>query len=115
MILDIGLDKNYIITDIESAAFQELDILFGTQNTELINNPRYGTNFEMFLWDLTPNEEQLKSYIENKISDNTLFMKMLNYSIDVKTEEIENEKAYIVTIYIYRENKIINKKMITIK
>ena len=46
--IDLALDSKIFIDTNIDAALQELDLLFNTENTELIGYPEYGTNFEQF-------------------------------------------------------------------
>ena len=63
--LDLAIDSRIFIYNEEDAALQELDILFNTENTELIGYPRYGTNFEQFLWNMNPRTIYILIYIFN--------------------------------------------------
>lgn len=82
--LDIKLFGSSLIQeDILGAAVQELDILFGTEETEFLGDYEFGVNFEQFLWKLQPDIGQVNSYIKRKINDHTYFCNKLN--IDVST------------------------------
>ena len=67
MPLDLSLDNRIMLNTKLDCAIQELDMLFNTTNTELIGKPEYGTNFEQFLWQLTPSTDELRKYIYQKI------------------------------------------------
>lgn len=102
MILDLSLSNKIFETDLLSAAMQELDIIFSTTNCELIGYPQFGTNFEQYLWALTPTLIDLKEYIINKISEMTFASKVRNH---VEVEQINDgvEYAYYVKIYLYTD------------
>lgn len=85
MELDLALDNSLVVDNPIEAAIQELDILLGTENTELIGYPNFGVNMEQFLWQLTPSPNEVKSYIQKKIIENTFWCNKLNVSIDVYT------------------------------
>ena len=97
--LDLSLDYKILINNNFDAAIQELDILFNTETTELINNPTFGTNFEQFLWQLTPSVHSLKKYISEKINE-TYFLSKLNTDIEVELYKGEIRMIYDVKIYI---------------
>lgn len=97
--LDLALDGKVFITNEIDAAMQELDILFNTERTELINNPYYGTNFEQFLWVLSPNVYQVKEYILKQIGY-TYFLRNLEYEIDVQVLKGEYRAIYDVKIAV---------------
>jgi len=97
--LDLSLDHKILINNNFDAAIQELDILFNTETTELINNPTFGTNFEQFLWQLTPSVHSLKKYISEKINE-TYFLSKLNTDIEVELYKGEIRMIYDVKIYI---------------
>lgn len=96
--IDFALSDDIIIIDRVTAAVQELDILFSTSPTEMIGDSSYGVNFYQFLWQLTPNELMLERYIREKIQANTLYVKQLEYSLNVRTEDYDNEMIYIIGI-----------------
>lgn len=100
MIIDLAIDGRVFIESDLDAAVQELDLLFNTSNTELIGYPLFGTNFEQFLWQLNPAEESIKSYIKKKISDNTFFMKEMDYEISVVAQQGKMRDIYVVSIVI---------------
>ena len=81
--IDLAIDGRVFIDNVLDEALQELDILFNTTNTELIGYPRYGTNFEQFLWQLTPSPNELRNYILERISD-TFYLSQLNTEVNVE-------------------------------
>lgn len=101
--LDLSLDyKIFVRTELD-AAVQELDILFNTQNSELINDPSFGTYFEQFLWQMSPSPESLKSYIMEKIQG-TYFLQKQNVSVDVYAQRGEYRIIYNVIVNIEDKN-----------
>ena len=108
--IDLSLDYNVFINSEFDAALQELDLLFNTETTELINNVTFGTNFEQFLWQLTPATQSLKQYIMEKINE-TLFLSKYVQDVDVKVYKGEIRMIYDVQIYISdnKGNKTIKK------
>lgn len=101
VIKDIALTDKMFIDDEFDIALQELDLLFGTTNTELIGDPAYGTSFEQFLWQLTPNKESLQQYIYEKIQTMCVFVMKYDYSIDIEVlEDYDGVGTYKVNINI---------------
>lgn len=94
-----------IQTEIEDAAIQELDILFGTEETELIGDYEYGTNFEQFLWKLKPSIGEVNQYIKDKIIAYTLFCRQLNISVNTTVEMGTLRDIYVVNISITSNGK----------
>ena len=93
--IDISLGDDIFITDKVDAAVQELDMLFNTENTELIGYSDYGTNWWQYLWSLTPLDSDLEQYVIHKIM-NTYFASQFDYTVTVKSEKgIENAIYYI--------------------
>jgi hypothetical protein len=103
--LDLALDDSIFIESRVNAALQELDILFNTENTELIGYPTFGSNFEQFLWQLNPSPNALKSYMEEIIKNNTLFCNEFEIMIDVKIVEGEYRNIYNVIIILKTDMK----------
>ena len=110
MILDLSLSDNIFETNLLSCALQEIEILFDTFNCELLGNPSFGTNFEQFLWQLTPATSALKKYIIEKIND-TYFLSKMNYDVEVNLYKGEIRMIYDVQIHIEdnRGNKTTRK------
>ena len=108
--LDLSLDYKIFVKNDLDAAVQELDLLFNTENTELINYPSFGTNFDQFLWQLSPSPNALKSYILEKINE-TYFLIKQNVDIEVSTQKGEYRMIYNVAISISdaKGNKIERK------
>jgi len=99
MILDLGLTSVFVTNRLD-AAIQELDILFNTETTQLIGNPRFGTFFEQFLWELNPVPNDIKKYIIEKISNNTLYANQLDTYVHVEVLQGEIRNIYNVVISI---------------
>ena len=93
--IDLALDDNIFIYNTIDAAIQELDILFNTEYTELIGYPRFGTNFEQFLWNLTSEEESIKEYVNNKLQ-NCEYLQKCSPSVYVFyiDDDINSEEPY---------------------
>lgn len=100
MILDFAIDSRIYLNDPLDLALQELDILFNTQNTELIGFSDFGTFFEQFLWQFNPSPNDLEKYITDKINSETLFLKNYNVIINVDTDINIGKEQYIVNIKI---------------
>lgn len=98
--MDFSLDNRIMLNDNLDCAIQELDMLFNTTNTELIGDTNYGTNFEQFLWQLTPSPSELKKYINDKIQQYTYYMSQYEYDINIRTELGELRDIYYVEITI---------------
>lgn len=103
--IDLAIDDEVFVNSKINAALQELDILFNTENAELIGYPKYGTNFEQFLWQLNPSPNALKSYIEEVINDNTLFCKEFEIIVNVNIVEGEYRNIYNVIIVLKTDAK----------
>ena len=97
--IDLAIDGRVFIDNILDEALQELDILFNTTNTELIGYPRYGTNFEQFLWQLTPSPNELRNYILERIGD-TFYLSQLNTNVNVEVLNGEIRNIYYVKIAV---------------
>ena len=87
--IDLSLDYNVFINSEFDAALQELDLLFNTETTELINNATFGTNFEQFLWQLTPATQSLKQYISEKINETKPSIMYKNMKTEVNAEQLK--------------------------
>ena len=98
--IDLSLDHRVILNSEFDAGLQELDLLFNTETTELINDPTFGTNFEQFLWQLSPSPNALKSYIEEHIQKYTFFCRDFDVVVNVNILEGEYRNIYNVMIIL---------------
>ncbi len=105
--LDLALDNRIEIYNPLDAAIQEIDLLFNTENTELIGYPEYGINFEQFLWILTPTTSEFEDYINQKLST-LYYLGMYQYQAKVEFAPGEIRSIYriMIDIYISDEEKI---------
>lgn len=104
MIYDLAIDNRVFLEDRVDAGVQELDILFNTVNTELLGYPEYGTNFEQYLWDMTPSPQSLKSYIQNKINTQTMIMRELDYNVEVSVISGTARQIYLVQVVVLKDD-----------
>lgn len=112
IILDLSLDNKLYHTNIFDAALQEIEMLFETNNCELLGDHNYGTDFEEYLWTMTPTTFDLKNYINEKLSE-LLFVNMLNYHVDViyLKDDVTFETIYQVKINLYDDYHSVEKNI----
>lgn len=96
--INLSLDERVFNIDEFEEGIQEIDILFNTVNTELIGDINFGTNFEQFLWQLTPSENEIKKYIRDKLSQYTLYALKFIDDIRVSYYEDSRDNLYLVEI-----------------
>ena len=101
--IDLSLDNRIFIRNELDEAIQELDILFNTENTELLGYPEFGTIFEQFSWQLNPNEDQVTAYINQKIQ-NTIYLSKFPHNIRVNILKGSYRLIYHIVIEIYDNN-----------
>lgn len=101
--LDISLNSDIFVKDKLDAAIQELDMIFNTENTELIGYPTYGTNWWTYLWELTSLESDLQKYIEDKIAE-TFFLSQYITVVEVQFVRGTENSIYYVKITIKNNN-----------
>lgn len=98
MEIDLALDTSLVIDNPIDAAIQELDLLLSTDQTQLIGHPEFGVNMEQFLWQMTPSPNEVKSYLNKKILENTFWCNRLN--IDISVDVVKGTIRNIYVIYI---------------
>lgn len=111
MDLDFSLTNSLVVNDALSAAIQELDMLMGTEKTQLICNPQYGLNMEEFLWDLSPSENTIKEHIVSNITKYTYWLKKFPYDIEVSSEPGTIHSIYTVKIAIKDIDDIVSENI----
>ncbi len=99
--IDLAIDSRIFLTEEIDLAVQELDVLFNTENTQLLGMPDFGSNFEQFLWQLYPSVNELKKYIDELIFNKTIFLKKFEVNIEVQILDGETRKIYLVGIEIF--------------
>lgn len=103
--IDLALDNSIFINSNINEALQELDLLFNTENTELIGYPTFGSNFEQFLWQMNPSPNALRTYMKELIDNNTFYCRDFDIAIDVKIVEGEYRNIYNVIIVLRSDPK----------
>lgn len=104
MQLDLALDSRMFIIEDLDLGLQELDLIFNTENTELIDDPKFGSNFYQFLWQLNPVTDVLEDYIRDKI-DSTQYLSEFPVDISIELLDGELRNIYYVKISVYdKEN-----------
>ena len=99
--LDLALDDRIFLDSDLDCALQEIDILLSTENTELIGYPSFGTEFESFLWTLTPTTNEIEKYIKNKISTETYFASKFRLYVKANFVEGTYRSIYYIQIALY--------------
>lgn len=102
--IDLALDNSVYTDNVLDEALQELDILFGTECTELISDTSFGVAIDQFLWTLTPTTESFKEYISGKLKE-CRYLQAFQYNIDLKYHEGDYESMYHLTIDIYLDDE----------
>lgn len=108
---DFKLFNGLIVENIIDAAIQELDIMFGTEETELLGDYTYGVNFEQFLWTMNPSPYDVDQYILMKMHAQTYFCNLLDLHVNTEVMHGTIRDVYAVKISL-RDN---NGKMKTLK
>lgn len=108
--LDLALDTRIFINNELDAALQELDMIFNTENTELIGYPQYGTNWYQFLWQMNYSPEDLQKYVYEKIGE-SYFLSRLDCNVNVYTIEDDlGDLMYVVYIELSNGKEVRTKQ-----
>lgn len=105
--IDLSIRNNIYNDDDLEEALQELDILFNTENTELLGDINIGINMQPYLWTLTPSTDSLKQYLNSKLM-NLTYLQKFQYNLNVKhyNDDIGSMYHVIIDIYINENRKI---------
>ncbi|MCH5167395.1 MAG: hypothetical protein J1F35_05820 [Erysipelotrichales bacterium] len=101
---DFKLFQGLIVDDILDAAIQELDVMFGTEETELLGDYSYGVNFEQFLWTMSPSPSDVDQYLLMKIHAQTYFCNLLDVHVNTEVMQGTLRDIYVVKISIMGNN-----------
>lgn len=102
--IELALDNRIFIESELDCALQEIDLLLNTENTQLIGYPNYGTEFESFLWTLTPTTVEIENYIKEKISKETYYASKMDIYVKAQFLEGEFRSIYYVRILLIDSN-----------
>ena len=98
--LDLALDGRVFLYNELDCAIQEIDLLLNTENTQLIGYPEYGTEFQTFLWTLTPTTVEIEKYIKDKIDTSTFYASKMDVNVYVEFLQENYNTMYYVRITI---------------
>ena len=96
--LDLALDGRVFLDNEVDCALQEIDMLLNTENTQLIGYPQYGTEFESFLWTLTPTTSEIEKYIREKIDTLTYYASKMEYYVNATFLQGDYRSIYLIKI-----------------
>lgn len=102
--LDLSLDNRIFLDTELDCALQEIDMILNTENTELLGYPSYGTDFESYLWTLTPTTHELEKYIKDKLTSNTLFVNKFKLYVTAEFLQGEIRSIYRVKIILVADD-----------
>jgi len=108
--LDLALDGRVFLDTELDCALQEIDLLLNTENTELIGYPQFGTEFESFLWTLTPTTAEIEKYIKDKLDNNTFFLHNFDYYVKATYMEGEYRSIYYVKIILTKDDEVVGSR-----
>ena len=103
--VDLSLDTRTVVktTDLENV-MQQIEMLFDTSPFEVIGEPRYGSDFEKFLWNLNASNYEIERYIETSIR---MKVDLMGYEVSVVVTLMNGTENDIILadITIYKEGK----------
>ena len=102
--LDLALDGRVFLDTPLDCALQEIDMILNTENTELLGYSDYGTEFETFLWTLTPTTTELEKYVKEKLTKNSLYISQFKLFVHADFLQGEYRSIYRVKIILMDEN-----------
>lgn len=111
---DLALGDNIFVESKLESFLQEIEIIFDTEQTELLGDTKFGSNFHNYLWTLKPNEEELQTYVSNLIADCTY---RNDYDVDISTEILPGTERdiYLLQLIITDETGEQHKKIYAYK
>lgn len=105
-VIDLALGTGVFTTSVIDEAIQELDLLFSTSNGELIGDPGFGSDFEQFLWTLTPETSEVKKYVLSIINQTFYAIRLCKVDVNVECYTGDTSSIYIVKIDLTYPNGI---------
>ena len=102
--VDFNLDisennNNFQLSNKVDILLQSINLLFETSKDELFGNTEYGTNYEVFLYDLKANSDQITNQVYKDIY--SLGSDILgNYKVNVNTILLQGTERDIALIGI---------------
>jgi hypothetical protein len=92
-------NNNFQLSNKVDILLQSINLLFETSKDELFGNTEYGTNYEVFLYDLKANSDQITNQVYKDIY--SLGSDILgNYKVNVNTILLQGTERDIALIEI---------------
>ena len=83
--LDLALGSQVCLDNVWDCALQELDIIFNTNYTELIGQPKFGSEFMQFLHNLQTTPREIEDYV-NMIIKQCYYVTQLHHEVTIGIE-----------------------------
>jgi len=88
------------LTEEVDLILQQIDMLFSTTPTDVIGEPKYGSEYETFIWDLSYPTSVIKEYAENQLAQNVEFFGN-SYSVNVSILKGEFNDIILLEVNVY--------------
>lgn len=89
-------DAPYLEHDVD-LVIQEIDMLFDTDEGEVLGDTGYGSDFEKFIWELKVSAEYINGYVTSRISSS---IDLHGFALSVDTSIYEGTQNDIILIRI---------------
>lgn len=98
-------------TTIENTAefvLQQIDILLDTDKGEVLGEPRFGSDYDKFLYELNISNTYIENYIYNNITEN---VDLMGWELGVRVDLMVGTKTDIilVEISVSKNNDVFSK------
>lgn len=98
-------------TTIENTAefvLQQIDILLDTDKSEVLGEPRFGSDYDKFLYELNISNTYIENYIYNNITEN---VDLMGWELSIHVDLMVGTKTDIilVEISVSKNNDVFSK------
>ena len=84
---------------------QQIDMLFDTDNNEVLGEYNYGTDFRQFLWDMKKSNNDISNYTRSVIMSN---VDLFGWTLDVDTTLLHGTNNDIILVSITISKNLTN-------
>lgn len=95
-------DKQILNNDIE-LILQQIDLLFDTNQGEVLGDPTFGSKYDKYLWDLKLTDTELAQVVRNDL--NTLELFGFTYDVNVLLLQGTENDIAIIKIILTRDDE----------
>jgi len=94
------------VNDMLEIFLQEIEIILTTPMTAVMGSPKFGASLDLYLHTLGTNVGDMKSRINQQITDHSSYSNQFNWKVDVTFYQIDNAETAVVDVTVEEDNLV---------